>query len=232
MPNLDVYLNSAPYLAYVAAFFGGVAASATPCVYPMIPITVAYVGGHSHGSHSRAFLLSLCYVFGIAITYSALGAIAALTGQLFGRIATHPASLVVLAAVFVLMGLNMLDIYQLPLPERLQALRPSKESPGYGGAIIVGLVAGLAAGPCTAPVLAVILAYVARGQNVFMGMSLLFTFAMGLGLLFLVVGAFSGSLLALPKSGPWMVWVKKIFGGVIIGFGGFFLVQAAMKIWG
>jgi cytochrome c-type biogenesis protein len=229
--NFELYINQAPFYAYVAAFAGGLAASVTPCVYPMIPITVAYIGGRSAGSRPRAFALALAYVLGMGIMYSLLGAVAAMTGQLFGRVATSPYMFAVLGVVFVVMGLSMLDLFTIPLPTWLTGLQTHGKHTGLIGALVVGLFAGIAVGPCTAPALAVILAYVASHQNVPFGMSLLFTFAMGMGVLFLVVGTFAGVLMSLPKSGPWMVRVKQGFGLVIVGIGVFFFIQTVRQ-WG
>jgi thiol:disulfide interchange protein len=229
MDNFQSYTAHAPLLAFVAAFLGGIAASLTPCVYPMIPITVAYIGGRSAGSRGHAFLLSVCYVLGMAVTYAALGAVAALTGKLFGRLATNPVTFVVLGALFVAMGLNMLDLFTLPMPQWLSNARPGRERGGFAGAFVIGLFAGLAVGPCTAPLLAAILGFVATRHNVAFGISLLFTFAMGMGMLFLVVGSSAGVLMSLPKSGQWMVRVKQIFGGILILFGIFFLYQAVQR---
>jgi len=223
--GFQTYLHGAPHLAYLAAFTGGVLTSFTPCVYPMIPLTVAYIGGRSAGAAPmRGFFLSVFYVLGVAITYSSLGAAAALTGTLFGRMSTSPVAYFLVANVCVIMGLGMLDVFQVSTPAFLRKYEPAKRRGTYIGALVIGIFSGLVATPCTAPVLGVILAFVAAKQNLFFGISLLFVFALGMGLLLVLVGTSAGALAGLPKSGKWMVFIKKAFGVVLIAIGEYFLV--------
>ena len=228
LQGLEGYLSASPLLAYIAVFLSGVLTSFTPCVYPMIPITIAYIGGRSGESRLKGLFLSIFYVIGMAATYSALGAFAAMTGKLFGAASTNPILYLVVANVFIFLGLSMLDVFTLPIPSFLTSRQPGKKSGGYFGAFLVGLLAGTVAAPCTAPVLGVVLTFVAAKQNVIYGMTLLFIFSIGLGTLLIIVGTFAGLMSSLPKTGTWSVVIKKFFGWVMIGTGEFFLVQAGI----
>ncbi len=228
LQGLEGYLSASPFLAYIAVFLSGVLTSFTPCVYPMIPITIAYIGGHSGESRLRGFSLSIFYVIGMAATYSALGAFAAMTGKLFGAASTNPILYLVVANIFIFLGLSMLDVFTLPIPSFLTSRQPGKKASGYFGAFIVGLLAGTVAAPCTAPVLGVVLTFVAAKQNVFYGVTLLFLFSIGLGTLLIIVGTFAGLMSSMSKTGKWSVAIKKFFGWVMIGTGEFFLVQAGI----
>lgn len=200
-------------LAFILVFFAGVLTSLTPCIFPMIPITLAVLGvRHPNRTRAHRLLISACYVLGIAITYSTLGVIVAQTGALFGAVLGNIWVIGALAALFVLMGLSMLGLFEVALPVALQT-RLSKSSSGEGvvGALISGLLAGLVASPCVGPVLVSILTYVAQTQNAVLGFSLLFVFALGMGQLFLLLGASTELLDRLPKSGSWMNAIKRIF---------------------
>ncbi len=194
----------------------------------MIPITIAYIGGRSGESRLKGLFLSIFYVIGMAATYSALGAFAALTGKLFGAASTNPILYLVVANIFIFLGLSMLDVFTLPIPSFFTSRQPGKKSGGYFGAFLVGLLAGTVAAPCTAPVLGVVLTFVAAKQNVFYGMTLLFVFSVGLGTLLIIVGTFAGLMSSLPKTGKWSVVIKQFFGWVMIGTGEFFLIQAGI----
>lgn len=224
LAGFEQYLTSNPILAYIAIFIGGILDSFTPCVYPVIPIVVAYIGASSAGSKSRAFLLSISYVFGMALVYTTLGFTAALTGQVFGRISTHPLVYFLIGNLCILLGLSMFDVFRIPLPKLMQRIRPQKKGSGLIGAFLMGTASGFIVGPCTAPIMAVTLAYVATKKNILYGSTLLFTFALGMGLLFVLVGTFSGILTSLPKSGPWLVKIKKFLGLVLIAVGEYFLI--------
>ncbi len=228
LQGLEGYLSASPFLAYIAVFLGGVLTSFTPCVYPMIPITIAYIGGRSGESRLKGLSLSIFYVLGMAATYSALGAFAAMTGKLFGAASTNPILYLVVANIFIFLGLSMLDVFTLPMPSFLTSRQPGKKSGGYFGAFLVGLLAGTVAAPCTAPVLGVVLTFVAAKQNVIYGMTLLFVFSIGLGTLLIIVGTFAGLMSSMPKTGKWSVAIKKIFGYLMIAAGEYFLVQAGI----
>jgi cytochrome c-type biogenesis protein len=224
--SFDVYLQAGSILAYAVVFAGGVLISFTPCVYPVLPITVGYIGGRSQGSKAMGFFLSLAYILGMAVTYAALGTIAALSGRVFGQTAANPVPSIVVGNVCILMALSMFDVFHLPVFSSYPAAPATKKRSGVLGAFGIGLVSGLAVGPCTAPVLGSLLVYVGARQNVLFGTSLLFVFALGMGFLLLVAGTFTGLLANLPKSGKWMDTVRKGFGVLLILVGEYFLLEA------
>jgi thiol:disulfide interchange protein DsbD len=224
--QFEFYLGQSLLFAYIAAYLAGVLVSFTPCVYPVIPITVAVIGGQGDLSGARGFVLSLFFVLGLALTYTALGVFAALTGKLFGTIQTSPLTLGVLGGLFILMGLAMLDVFQLSLERYAPRGLSGGNRKGIFGSFMIGVTSGFILGPCTAPVLAVILGVVAARQSVVFGGSLLFVFSLGVGSLLVLVGTFAGILAGLPKSGAWMTGVKKLSGIVMLAVGAYFLYSA------
>ena len=225
---LEPRLQSFSLTAYLIVFAAGVLTSFTPCVYPMIPVTVTYIGGASAGSKRRAALRTLVYVLGIAVVYSALGAFAALSGRFFGQISSSPWVLFAVGNVIILFGLSMLDAIVIPVPGILA--RGARGGDNYLGALVMGMASGLVAAPCTAPVLGTLLLFVGSSGNVAYGASLLFVFAFGLGFLLLLLGTFAGALASLPKAGAWMVTIKKIFGYGMILVGEYFLIQMGKRL--
>ncbi len=211
--GLGARLAQGSAVAFAIAFAGGVLTSLTPCVYPLIPITVSIFGAKQSQSRAQAMALSGLYVLGIALTYSALGATAALGGKAFGTVMQNPWLLGGVALLFVVMAASMFGAFELQLPASLQARLSTVGGAGYAGALAMGLVAGLIAAPCTGPVLAAALAFVATKGSVAYGVGIMFTYALGIGLLFFLIGAFSVSL---PKSGPWMDTVKSVFGVALL----------------
>ena len=229
--GLSAYLQGSVILAYIAVYLAGVLISFTPCIYPVLPITAAYIGAHGTGSRLKSLVLSIIYVFGMALTYTVLGAAAALSGRLFGHLQTNFWTYFIIANICMLMGLSMLDVFMLAVrtPGFITRVQP-RRTWGIAGSFAVGALSGLAIGPCTAPVFAVLLSYVAGRQNVAYGMSLMFVFALGLGTLLVIVGTFAGLLASMPRSGPWMVRIKHLFGWILLGAGEYFLIQAGSLV--
>jgi thiol:disulfide interchange protein DsbD len=223
--GLEKALQGGHPLAFGIVFLVGLGTSLTPCVYPMIPITVSIVVGQKRSSRIQSFFLSLIYVMGIAVTYSALGLIAVATGSLFGSLSSNIWVLFAVANVCILFGLSMLDVFMINIPglSALQARRP--KGGNFIGVFILGIIFGLVASPCTAPALGAILAYVSTSHSYVQGASLLFVYALGMGTLLIVIGTFAGALTHMPKSGNWMNIVKKVFGFLMIGMGEYFLIQ-------
>ncbi len=226
LSGLEGYIEGSIFLAYFAGYLGGVLVSFTPCIYPVIPIHVGYIGGQSRGSKFKGFILSLCYVLGMAFAYTSLGCFAALTGRLFGQIQTNPWTYVIIGNICIFLGLSMFEIFSLRLPRLLSNFQPKGKKKGMSGSFFVGFASGFVLGPCTAPALGVLLSYVATKQNVFFGMSLLFVFAFGMGTILIILGSFTGFLANFPKAGFWMVNIKKGFGWILIGVGEYFLITA------
>jgi len=225
--NLSVYLQGSAIMAFVAAYLGGLLISFTPCTYPLIPVTVGFIGAQGASSKLRGFLLSLFYVLGLAVTYAVLGAVAALSGRLFGQMQTTPLVYLIMANICLLMGLSMLDVFtiSLPVPQKLAAYSGSGRK-GFLPSFLLGAASGFVIGPCTAPVLGVLLGFVALKTHVVMGLGLLFVFAFGMGTLLILAGTFTGLIAALPQSGRWMTMVTRVFGVILIGAAEYFLYTA------
>ena len=228
--NLTLYLQGSVFLAFLAAYLGGLVISFTPCTYPLIPVTVGFVGAQGSSSKLRGFFLSLFYVGGIAFTYSILGGAAALSGRLFGQMQTTPWTYFIMANLCLFMGLSMLDVFSisLPVPQKLMKLTGNGNKKGFLNSLLMGAVSGVVIGPCTAPALAVLLGYVAVKTNLLLGMSLLFVFAFGMGTLLIIVGTFAGVIASLPQSGKWMTKIKPVFGLILIGAAEYFLYTAGV----
>jgi len=229
--GLSAYLQESVFLSFLAVYLGGVLISFTPCIYPVIPITAAFIGARG-GSKRRSFFLSLIYVLGMAVTYTILGAVAALSGKLFGQIQSNPWTYFVIGNICILMGLSMLDVFALSVrtPGFITRVQSKKKTEGIAGSFCVGAVSGLVMGPCTAPVLAVILSYAATRQNVAFAAGLMFVFACGMGTLLILVGTFAGLLAGIPRSGVWMVRISQLFGWILLGAGEYFLINAGI-LW-
>ena len=207
---------------FLLVFLGGLALNLTPCVYPLIPITVSYFGGQSGGKKGGLVLHAVLYIIGMAITYSVLGSIAAFTGSLFGAALQYPPVLIFIALIMILLSLSMFDVYELRMPAFLNRLAGGSQK-GYFGTLFMGLTVGIVAAPCIGPFVLGLLTYVGNRGSVILGFSLFFVLALGLGIPFLFLGIFSGSLNRLPRSGAWMVWVRKVFGFILIAMAIYFL---------
>jgi thiol:disulfide interchange protein DsbD len=224
--NFTQYLTEISPLAYLVSFLGGVWASFTPCVYPIIPILIGVIGAESAERRAHGFRLSLVFVLGMALTYAHLGVAAALTGKLFGQLTTHPAANLVVANILLLFALSMLGVFELRLPGAWGKSKVIKEERKLGAVFLMGASSGVVAAPCTVPVLGVLLTFVAQTRNLIFGFTLLFTFAMGLGLLLIVLGTFTGIVASIPKSGPWLVRIKHAFGIFLLVIAELFLIRA------
>lgn len=233
MPDLGIsqqFLSGNPLIALPALFAGGVLTSLTPCVYPMIPITAAIVGGGAAGdtgaSRARPVLLTLTYVAGLAIVYAALGVFAGLTGSLFGSVSTNPWLYLAMANVLVLAALGMLDILPVRVPAALVRRAASAGTAGrVSGAFLMGAMSGLVAAPCSAPVMAAVLTWVALTRSATLGFAYLLAFSLGMCTLLVLVGLSTGGVARIPRAGPWMLVVKKIFAFIMLGAAEYYLVK-------
>jgi len=202
-------------LSLLLVFLAGMGASLTPCVFPMIPITMAIIGAKG-GGKAKGFLLSAMLVLGMAVTYTSLGVIAAKSGAVFGAAAQKPGFLIPMALLFVAFSLSLFGAFEIALPPSLaMKLQGDGSRKGLGGAFLMGLVLGPLSAPCVGPVIGAVLVGIAQQGDVLFGAIQLFVFALGMGVLFLLVGTFSA---ALPKSGEWLTRFKRIMGLVVLGF--------------
>ncbi len=227
MQDLSSYLGNISVITYLAVFAGGVATSFTPCIYPLIPIIVGVIGSSKESSRLRNFFLSLSYCVGMAVTFSVLGVFAAMTGKLFGQLQSSSTAHLVVGGIIIFFGLALVDV--VPLPTFLLSKAGAgkiRKGRGILPAFFMGAASGFVAAPCTAAVLAALLTYVASTQNVVFGFTLLFTFAVGLGTLLIIIGTFSGIVANLPRSEKWMHITQKILAFGMIALGSYFIFKA------
>lgn len=202
-------------LSLLVVFLAGMGASLTPCVYPMIPITMAIVGAKGSGK-AKGLALSAMLVLGMAVTYTTLGVLAARSGAAFGAFAQKPSFLIPVSLLFAAFALSLFGAFEIALPQGLALkLQGDGSRKGFGGAFLMGLVLGPLSAPCVGPVIGAVLVGIAQQGDVFLGGLQLFIFALGMGVLFLAVGTFSA---ALPKSGEWLTRFKQGMGLVVLGF--------------
>jgi thiol:disulfide interchange protein DsbD len=218
-------------IALVFIFVSGLLLNATPCVYPIIPITIGFFMNQSASQEgkprlSRTFLMASMYVLGMAIMYSLLGVIAAKSGGLFGAALQSPIVLITLAALMMALALSMFGAYEFKLPESLNrfATSSTQSTSGVIGALVMGLMMGIVAAPCIGPFVLALLVFVGERGDARYGFFMFFVLALGLGMPYLVLGTFSGAIKSLPRSGMWMVTVRKVFGLVLIGMALYFLM--------
>ena len=213
-------LSGSP-LDFLVAFFAGVLVSLTPCVYPLIPVSASFVALNAGGSKLKGFLLSFVYVTGVAVTYSILGLIASLTGSIFGQVSSHPAIYIIVGVMILLFGLSMLDLFSINMPVFVRRGATGKHT--FISVFVMGLVSGLVVSPCLTPVLGSILAYLATRKQIFYGSVLLFIFAYGMGLILILAGTFGSLLATLPKSGKWLVFIKRVCAIILLVSGLYFI---------
>lgn len=209
-------------LSLVFVFLWGLALNLTPCVYPLIPITIGYFGGQAEGKTSRLVLLGLLYMLGIALTYSVVGVVTALSGAVFGTLLQNPIVIIFIVIIFVALALSQFGVYEFKLPDSLVAKAGGARG-GAFGAFFMGLTMGIVAAPCIGPVVLGLVTYVAAKGDVLYGFLMFFVLAMGLGFPYLLLAIFSGKIKSLPRAGLWMEGVKHIFGFLLIGMAFYFL---------
>ena len=212
----------------VLVFFGGLALNLTPCVYPMLPVTLAFFSGQARGSWKRSAMLAASYVAGIALTYAALGMLAATTGSLLGSWLQRPAVLLGVAAVIVALSLSLFGLYELRPPRALTE-RFGQASVGAWGAFVMGMVVGIVAAPCIGPFVLGLLLFVSQKADVAAGFLLFFVLGLGMGLPYLLLGVAANRVGTLPKAGAWLVWTKKGLGVLLIGLA-LYLVRSLLPV--
>lgn len=201
-------------------FTGGMALNLTPCVYPLIPITISYFGGRSG---SRQLIgHGLCYIGGLAVTNSVLGVVAALTGGLMGAVLQNPLVLTFVAALLIVLATSLFGLWELRLPGGLMQAA-SRSYAGYLGTLFMGLTMGVVAAPCIGPFVLGLLTWVASMGSPWLGFIVFFTLSLGLGLPLFFLAIFSGNIDRLPRSGEWMLWVRKLMGWALVGMAIYFI---------
>ena len=221
--NIEIYIHHNPWMALLAAFVGGLLTASNPCVLAMIPLTLAYIGGTNEATGvKRALVFSLMFMLGLAITFTALGVIAASLGRLFGDVGNFWKYVV--AGVCAIMGLHLLGALKFNLGHA-KIRRP--KSGGFVGALLLGLLFGIVSTPCAAPVLVVLLAFVASSGNVAYGIALLFFYALGHCVLVLVAGTSMGAAKGILESRglqKGLDVLRRVSGVLILLVGAYFLV--------
>jgi len=230
-PDLSPMLSSRPLVALPLVFLGGVLTSLTPCVYPMIPITVSLVGGQAAGADGRTrsrwrpLTLTMSYVLGLALVYAGLGLFAGLSGTLFGSVSTNPWLYFGMANLLVIFALAMLDVLPVRVPQALLQRASRAGGGGVAGTFVMGAASGLVAAPCSAPVMAAVLTWVSVTKSAVLGFVYLFVFSLGMSTLLVAAGVSAGALSRLPRAGVWMLWIKKGFAIVMLGVAEYYLIK-------
>jgi thioredoxin:protein disulfide reductase len=214
--------NSGLFLSLIFIFIAGLALNLTPCVYPLIPITIGYFGGQSEGKTSRLVMLGLLYMLGMALTYSVVGVVTSLSGAVFGSLLQNPIVIIIIALLFVTLALSQFSVYEFKLPDSWVMKAGGAKGGGYG-AFFMGLTMGIVAAPCIGPFVLGLVTYVAAKGDPLYGFLMFFVLALGLGFPYLLLAIFSGKIKSLPRAGLWMEGVKHIFGFLLIGMAFYFL---------
>lgn len=202
----------------VLMFLGGFLTAFTPCVYPLIPVTIGIISEINRNYNKSPLLMSTIYGSGIIITYTSLGVIAGLSSLTFGSYMGNPIFIWFIAILFFLLGLSMTGFYELKLPYFITSRITNIKGSGILSVFTMGLLAGFLAAPCTGPILASALIYIGTGHSPILGGVYLFFYALGLSIIFIITGTFSGVLKRLPKSGKWMVTIRSLFAVAIISY--------------
>ena len=209
-------------LSLLFVFLAGLALNLTPCVYPLIPITVGYFGGQAEGKTSRLFLLGLLYMLGMAFTYSVIGVVTSLSGAVFGNLLQNPYVIIGIVLLFAALALSQFGVYEFKLPDAWVAKAGGAKGGAYG-AFFMGLTMGIVAAPCIGPFVLGLVTYVAAKGDPYYGFLMFFVLALGLGFPYLLLAIFSGKIKSLPRAGIWMEGVKHIFGFLLIGMAIYFV---------
>lgn len=220
--------KSGLFLGLIIVFLGGLALNLTPCVYPLIPITIGYFGGQSEGNTKKLVLMSTLYVLGMSVMYSVIGVVTALSGAVFGALLQNTIVLIIIGAVLVTLSLSMFGVYEFKLPDALVAKAGGAKT-GVWGSFFMGLTMGVVAAPCIGPFVLGLVTYVAAKANPFLGFIMFFVLSLGLGLPYFLLGIFSGKIKKLPRAGEWMEGIKHIFGFLLLGMAAYFITPVLPK---
>lgn len=220
--------NQGILVGLILVFIGGLALNLTPCVYPLIPITIGYFGGQSEGKTSRLFMMGLLFVLGMAVTYSVVGVVTSLSGAVFGALLQNTIVILVIVSIFIILSLSMFGVYEFKVPDSLVAKAGGAKG-GLFGAFFMGLTMGIVAAPCIGPFVIGLVTYVAAKGDPYFGFVMFFVLALGLGLPYLFLAIFSGKIKSLPRAGEWMEAVKHVFGFILLAMALYFLLPLLPK---
>jgi thiol:disulfide interchange protein DsbD len=209
-------------LTLFGIFLWGLALNLTPCVYPLIPITVSYFGGRSQKVSANTIVHGMLYILGLSLMNSVLGLAAALSGGMLGAVLQQPLVLIFVAAVMTALGLSFFGFWEFRIPVALTRVA-SKNYGGYFGTFFMGLTLGIVAAPCLGPFILALLTHVGQKGDPFLGFLYFFILSLGLGLPLAVLGIFSGALDKLPRSGDWLLWVRKFMGWLLVGMAAYMI---------
>jgi len=225
--GLDSTLRDRPLIALPILFAAGLGTSLTPCMYPMIPITAGVLSGVGTGARSRVrtLALTLTYVTGLAAVYASLGLLAGLTGSLFGTVSSNPWAYFVMGNLLLLSGLALLDVFTVQAPGRLLAWAGQLGGGSFGAVFLLGATSGLVAAPCGAPAFAAVLTFVGATRSAALGFAYLFAFSLGMTALLVAIGLSSDLLRRLPRSGVWMLWVKRAGAALLLVMAQYYFIQ-------
>ena len=216
-----IFQNHGWFLGFLAVFLGGLALNLTPCVYPLIGVTIAYFGNQGGGPR-RVMYLAIVFVLGIALMFSSVGVAVAMSGGLFGAAMQNPFVLVALAMMLLTLAASSFGLFVLQPPQWMLQ-RAGSAHPGYAGALLMGLGMGVVAAPCIGPIVLGLLLMVERSGSAVFGFALFFTLALGLGLPYIGLAMAAGHIRRLPRSGEWLTWIEHLFGFVLVGLALYFL---------
>ncbi len=219
-------ITDQPLMAILASFWGGILASFTPCTYPVIPITVAFLGHQASANRPRLFLLSFMYATGLAVVYTALGIFASLTGKIFGSWAGNKILYIAVGNICILAALIMFGVLRIRTPRFVSSLGAKTNLKGVTGSFFMGATSALIVGPCTTPILGVLLSIAATGKNLLHTSLLFLAFSYGLSMVVVLAGLFAGLLSAMPKAGKWLYFIQYFFAFAMIVIGEYFLYKA------
>jgi thiol:disulfide interchange protein DsbD len=219
-------VEKGPLYAALAAFVGGFVVSLTPCVYPMVAVTVSIFGASQAKSRWAGAALSASFVLGIIAMLVPLGVSAGMSGAIFGSLLQSRVVVLGMAALFLVLSSAMFGAFEFALPAALTNRLAVMGGIGYKGGFLLGMACALIAAPCTGPVLAGILTFIGKTRNPVLGAGAMTAFGLGLGVPFFAVGAFA---IQLPKSGAWMVHVKSLLGIALVVFA-FHFMSAAFPV--
>ena len=208
-------------IGFLIVLLGGLALNLTPCVYPLIGVTIAYFGNQGGGPR-RVLILAILFVLGIAIMFSSVGVAVALSGGLFGAAMQNPYVLSAVAAMMLVLAASSFGLFLIQ-PPQFMAQWAGVARPGYAGSFLMGLGMGVVAAPCIGPIVLGLLLMVERSGNPVFGFALFFTLAIGLGLPYIGLAMAAGSIRRLPRSGEWLAWVEQLFGFILVGLAIYFL---------